>query len=119
MRIIDTGGELQGRKMALKFFKKVNTAIKDLYQTQENVEQVLKPILASRVADGVLIKDISLNSTSFTEVSHKLGRKPAGYIVVRKSAAQTVFEKSGDYNNRKLFLQLKSSGAVTVNLWIF
>ena len=71
------------------------------------------------LSDGVLIKDVTLVSTSFTEVSHKLGRKPAGYIVVRKSAAQTVFEDAGDYNNRQLFLRLKSSGAVTVNLWIF
>tara|TARA_R100000458_G_scaffold51246_1_gene51948 strand:+ start:1527 stop:1889 length:363 start_codon:yes stop_codon:yes gene_type:complete len=90
-----------------------------LNETQNNVEQVLKPILASQVADGVLIKDVSLVSASFTEVSHKLGRKPAGYIVVRKSAAETVFEDAGDYNNRQLFLRLKSSGAVTVNLWIF
>ena len=34
-------------------------------------------------------------------------------------AAKDVFEDAGDYNNRQLFLRLKSSGAVTVNLWIF
>ena len=46
--------------MALKFFKKINTTIKELYQTQENVEKVLKPILNSAIVDGVLIKDSNI-----------------------------------------------------------
>ena len=48
--------------MALKFFKKINTTIKELYQTQENIEQVLKPILNSAIIDGVLIKDIDVGT---------------------------------------------------------
>ena len=58
-------------------------------------------------------------SGSFTSVEHKLGRKTRGYLVIRKSAAETVYEEVEDYDNRKLFLKLKASGSVTVNLWVF
>ena len=86
---------------------------------QDHIEEVITPVLDAAIIDGVIVEDVLLNSSSFTDVKHKLGRKPRGYIVIRKSAAQTVFEEAGDYENRKLFLKLKASGAVTVNLWIF
>ena len=86
---------------------------------QDHIEEVITPVLNAAIIDGVIVEDVILNSSTFTNVKHKLGRKPRGYIVIRKSAAQTVFEEAGDYENRKLFLKLKASGAVTVNLWIF
>ena len=69
--------------------------------------------------NGVILEDIDLVSGSFTDIEHKLGRKPRGYLVIRKSAAQTVYEDVGDYDNRKLFIKLRASGSVTVNLWVF
>ena len=86
---------------------------------QDHIEEVITPVLNAAIIDGVIVEDVILNSSTFTNIKHKLGRKPRGYIVIRKSAAQTVFEEAGDYENRKLFLKLKASGAVTVNLWIF
>jgi hypothetical protein len=86
---------------------------------QDYVEEVLNPILNAAIIDGVILKDIDLVSGSFTSVEHKLGRKPRGYLVIRKSAAETVYEDAGDYDSRKLFLKLKASGSVTVNLWVF
>ena len=86
---------------------------------QDHIEEVITPVLDAAIIDGVIVEDVILNSSTFTDIKHKLGRKPRGYIVIRKSAAQTVFEEAGDYDNRKLFLKLKASGAVTVNLWIF
>ena len=86
---------------------------------QDHIEEVITPVLDAAIIDGVIVEDVILNSSTFTDIKHKLGRKPRGYIVIRKSAAQTVFEEAGDYENRKLFLKLKASGAVTVNLWIF
>ena len=86
---------------------------------QDHIEEVITPVLNAAIIDGVIVEDVILNSSTFTDIKHKLGRKPRGYIVIRKSAAQTVFEEAGDYENRKLFLKLKASGTVTVNLWIF
>ena len=86
---------------------------------QDHLEEVINPITDSQIIAGVILEDIALNSSTFTTIEHKLGRKPRGYLVIRKSAAQTVFEDAGDYANRKLFLRLKSSAALTVNLWIF
>jgi len=86
---------------------------------QDHVESVINPVLDSVIIDGVILEDIDLVSGSFTSVEHKLGRKPRGYLVIRKSAAQTVYEEVGDYDSRKLFLKLRASGTVTVNLWVF
>ena len=86
---------------------------------QDHIESVINPILASAIIDGVILEDIDLVSGSFTDIEHKLGRKPRGYLVIRKSAAQTVYEEAGDYDNRKLFMKLRASGSVTVNLWVF
>jgi len=86
---------------------------------QDHVESVINPVLAAAIIDGIILEDIDLISTGFTSVEHKLGRKPRGYLVIRKSAAQTVYEEVGDYDSRKLFLKLRASGTVTVNLWVF
>ena len=86
---------------------------------QDHIESVINPVLDSAIIDGVILEDIDLVSTGFTSVEHKLGRKPRGYLVIRKSAAQTVYEDVGDYDNRKLFIKLRASGTVTVNLWVF
>ncbi|HAT63657.1 MAG TPA: hypothetical protein DCS66_03510 [Flavobacteriaceae bacterium] len=86
---------------------------------QDHVEEVLTPVTNSVIIDGIILEDIDLVSGSFTSIEHKLGRKPRGYIVIRKSAAQTVYEDVGDYDSRKLFLKLRASGSVTVNLWVF
>ena len=86
---------------------------------QDHIESVINPVLDSAIIDGVILEDIDLVSTGFTSVEHKLGRKPRGYLVIRKSAAETVYEDVGDYDNRKLYIKLRASGAVTVNLWVF
>lgn len=86
---------------------------------QDHVESVINPVLASAIIDGVILEDIDLVSTGFTSIEHKLGRKPRGYLVIRRSSAQTVYEDAGDYDNRKLFMKLRASGSVTVNLWVF
>ena len=86
---------------------------------QDHIESVINPVLNSAIIDGVILEDIDLVSGSFTSVEHKLGRKPRGYLVIRKSAAETVYEDVGDYDNRKLFIKLRASGSVTVNLWVF
>ena len=86
---------------------------------QDHIESVINPVLNSAIIDGVILEDIDLVSGSFTDIEHKLGRKPRGYLVIRKSAAETVYEDAGDYDNRKLFMKLRASGSVTVNLWVF
>ena len=86
---------------------------------QDHVESVIDPVLNSAIIDGVIVEDVDLVVGSFTSVEHKLGRKPRGYLVIRKSAAETVYEDVGDYDNRKLFIKLRASGSVTVNLWVF
>ena len=86
---------------------------------QDHVESVITPVLNSVIIDGVILEDIDLVSGSFTSIEHKLGRKPRGYLIIRRSTAQTVYEDAGDYDNRKLFLKLRASGSVTVNLWVF
>jgi len=100
-------------------FKKILTKDNDLNQVQKNVEQAINPIINSPIVDGVLIKDACLDPTTVTLVQHKLGRKPLGWIVVRKPADARIWDVQNSNQNPTTTLALVASHAITVDLWIF
>ena len=110
--------------MSLRRFNKVfKPQDQEFNRLQDSIEQAVNPIIASRIVDGVYIKEVDL-STADTFVEHKLGREPLGFIVVRKFAAGDVFESltdsSGDNYDRKKFINIKASTSLSnVYLWIF
>tara|TARA_R100000655_G_scaffold57852_1_gene96203 strand:+ start:226 stop:522 length:297 start_codon:yes stop_codon:yes gene_type:complete len=67
------------------------------------------------LADGKRIIDLDLSTTE-TTVAHGLGRTPKGLLVIRKNAAQHVFESS-PADEEHIFL--KSDGTVTATVWVF
>ena len=87
-------------------------------KAQENTASVITPFLRSRILDGVLLKNISLNSGS-NLVEHKLGRKIEGWIVVRQRADARVWDDQDNNVNVSTTLKLQTSAAVEVDLWIF
>ena len=101
------------------FVKQIDPANRDITQTQSNVSSAVKQIANSPIIDGVIIKDINIGTTD-TEVNHKLGREPLGWIVIRKNEAGEVFESTTVNKNRDKFLLLRGSAVTTnTNLWIF
>lgn len=98
--------------------KKIKTQIFELQQFQDSVAEVLGPIRAAEVVDGVLISGVVIPTGTPKSVAHKLGRPPQGWIVVSKNAASDVWEDI-TYSFRSKFLRLSSSADVTINLWVF
>lgn len=76
----------------------------------------LNGITQIEILSGNLLTDISLG-TAATRVPHKLGRKPLGYIVVRRNAASTVYDQVE--SQEEIFLNLAASASVQVSLWVF
>lgn len=68
------------------------------------------------ILNGTQLDGIQL-STSPLRVSHKLGRQPLGYIVVKRNANATVYD--ADDSQPTLFLNLTASASVTVSLWVY
>lgn len=100
----------------METFKQIHTGDGDLNRVQDNITQFSTPISKLLLLDGVLLEDVALTSSE-TQVPHKLNRAPNGWIIVKKNAAQDVYESGTDVQNR--FLSLTASGTVTVSLWIF
>ena len=99
----------------IKPFRKINTNDLGLMQLQTNVYESLSPLSRLPLLNGTLLEAVSL-STSDTQVEHKLGRKPLGWLLVDIDADATVF-RTAAFNEQ--FITLQSSAAVTCNIWVF
>lgn len=99
-----------------KAFKKAYTTDKDLNSVQENVEEVVAPLLKNPLLDGQILSNISL-TTGSNSVSHKLGRKLQGWLIVDKDANSNIYRETSP--TPTLTLVLNSSANVTVSLYVF
>lgn len=118
--MIICSGDNLGRIKAPFDVKIESTDLETLSQCTErlgvSLNNTLRGILQSEVLDGALITGVQLG-VSAVRVSHRLGRKPLGFIVVKRDSGETVFEQPEDRED--LFLNLQATGPVTVSLWVF
>lgn len=105
--------------MAIKAFKKLPTANREVDQLQNNIEQYAQPITASQIIDGVLLKSVTLSSATTTVVDHKLGRKLLGWTIVRKRADSRVWDSQDSNKAQDRTLWLECSADVVVDIWVF
>ena len=61
------------------------------------------------------LKDLDLSTTEL-KIPHGLGRRPSGFIVLTRDAAQVIYESS---TSDVTFINLKAGGAVTADVWVF
>jgi len=99
----------------LKHYKKITSKEREVNQLQENIEQALNPIIDKSIVDGVLLKSIKLVSGKVNNISHKLGRKALGYIVVSKDQNSEIW----DSGLTTTTLQLQCSSNVQISIWVF
>ncbi len=78
----------------------------------------LNPVIANPLMAGNLLAGIVL-VTGANSISHRLGRKLVGYIVVLNSAAVTVYDSQATNQYPDLYLILNASGATTISLYVF
>lgn len=85
---------------------------------QENVSKALQPFVNSPIADGVLLESVALIN-GVTEINHKLGRAPRGWLIVRQRASASIWDVQDENTRPKLTLKLQSNAAVICDIWIF
>lgn len=105
--------------MSIRAFKKIPTNNKEVDKLQSNIEQFVTPIISSQIIDGILLKDIILQGSTTNEVSHKLGRKLLGWIIIRKRANSTIWDEQDTNKSPSKNLLLNCSNTVTVDIWVF
>ena len=99
----------------MKKYKKLSSKDPVIRQLQDNVEQVINPVLNKAIINGILIKDVVLTTGNIHKVSHKLSRKPLGYIVIKRNANSVVWDSAIDSKT----ISLNCSANVTIDLWVF
>lgn len=80
---------------------------------QQNVEDGFTAVNRIGLLDNRVITGISVSTTAAVE--HKLGRVPTGYIVINRNANAQIW--NGTIDDK--FINLTSSGAVTISLLVF
>lgn len=102
-----------------KSFKKVNLEDEATSKFQGNVEEVLTPILACPLIDGILLTNISLDSSKVNNVSHKLGREYRGFFLTLPKANIAVWESQATNSKKNLTIDLNCSASAIVDIWVF
>lgn len=98
-----------------KFFRKIYTGSRELDTIQANVQDAVAEAIRSPIVTGQALTGISIG-TSQTTVSHKLGRKPIGFLVIGLNTNAVVYEAApADEAN----FYLVASLACTASFWFF
>lgn len=103
----------------LKPFKKIKIPTREVEQMQESISQTVNPVIRKEILNGLLIKDVDLDSGVDNFVEHKLGRKLIGYVVVRKNVPAVINDKQETNQQSDRFLILNCTVGVRVTLWLF
>lgn len=78
-------------------------------------KSIIDPLLKNPVNNVSILKDVQLAIGNNT-ISHKLGKKPQGWIIVDINAASTIYRYQ---DSTDLFLYLNSSAVATISLGVF
>jgi hypothetical protein len=90
----------------------------NMNRVQENISRVLDYIQLSPLTGNVsFVENIAL-TTSESQISHRLSRKPVGFIVCMNNAASTVY-KSSDSSSPTILINLAASAPCTVSILFF
>lgn len=104
--------------MVLDKFQRIHTDDYELKTVQGNVGKTLDLLTTGPLSGGLLLTGVALASGD-TNVEHRLGREPQGYLVVKRSGAADIYDKEVAKNLKSTLLKLNSSAAITVSLYIF
>ena len=97
----------------MKSLKTIRSGNYNIDKIQDNLAQYLEQFTGLFLLDGILHKDIEINTTFALE--HKLSRVPLGYLVIKKDSAASIY--NGDITST--LLNFTSSASVTADIWVF
>lgn len=100
--------------MATKKLLRIQGKDADLNRAQSNIS-VMFDYVQNQLTGPVSIQTVTIENTG-TVVSHKLGRRPVGWIIVDKTTNNDVW-RTGDFSD--LLVEFTSDGTVTLKILFF
>lgn len=95
-----------------------NTPNREMMLMQTSWSSDLNPLLKNPALQGYILKDVSLVSGD-NIISHRLGRKIQGWMIVGINASVSIYDKQSTNVIPEFTLVLNSSGTATVNIYVF
>lgn len=99
-------------------FKQVGDTDYSLHKVQQNIDEIVANINNLPFLNGVTLEEVTIG-TSNTDIAHKLGRKPVGWLILRKRSNATVWDNQNTVSAPATFLRLVASAQVSVDLYVF
>lgn len=93
--------------------------LRALNTLQSNVGEVIAPMVAATQNDSQILVGVSLASGGTNVVGHKLGRKLAGWKLVRQRADARVWDTQDTNKQPERTLLLSASAPVVVDIEVF
>lgn len=87
-------------------------------QLQNNIVPPLNKLIAMPLNQGVILKSISLASGA-NQIPHGLGRALQGWSIVRQRSLASIYDTQDSNTLPSSNLNLVSSAAVTVDIYVF
>ena len=100
--------------MALNPFTNLNFPDQQLNRLQDNVQNAISPVLASKIIDGSLFSNLVIVAGTPLVVYHRLGHTPIMCLPVLQNANATIWTS----NLNSETLELNASANVTASVWI-
>jgi hypothetical protein len=90
-----------------------------LARFQMGVLTALRSLADATIADGARVEALTL-TTGANTVSHRLGRRPRGWILTRQSVVLGLYETDAQQAQRDdRFLYLTATAGGVADLWVF
>lgn len=99
----------------------ISENIKDtaLARTLARARLMFEEIQAKQIIDGLLLQTVALTTGVVNNIPHKLGRNAIGYMIVNRSADCRIWDDQLTNTEKELYLKLRTSANVTVDIWVF
>lgn len=98
---------------------RVQTEIREVNQLQTNISQLVDPIAANPLINGIILKNVVLTNGT-NRVNHLLGRPLVGWFVVGiNNSITSLYDAQATNPSPAQTLILIINGNATVNLYVF
>lgn len=98
----------------MKAYRKIKAVLPEINALQQQVEEVLNPLVRIPLLDGVPFTDVAI-TTDGIQIEHGLGRTPLGFIVTDNNADVRIWRTASD----SFTLTLDASGTATISVWVY
>ena len=99
-------------------FTQIWSKEQEVTRLQSHLKTVLNPLLELPISDGVLIKDLTVNTTD-TLIEHKLGRKPEGFLITGLKSNSVIYESATANDEAASLIILIASATATADIYFF